>query len=71
MGIMEKLWTLAKEAKTPEATEAYMIALLYVEDYLNEQKELRKKERIEREESALALANVIVAACENFKKEEN
>lgn len=39
MDIKKILWNLAKEANTPEETNAYMIALLYVTDYLNERNE--------------------------------
>lgn len=60
MNIIKKLWDLAKEAETPEVSNAYMIALLYVEDYIREQKEKEKKEQIEIEEGVLALTNALV-----------
>lgn len=66
MNIVEKLFKLSKEAKSPEIADAYMIAILYVEDYILEQKEKEKKERIEREESALALAAAIVELYEKL-----
>ena len=39
VNIKEKLWQLAKEAESPEVCNAYMIALLYVQEYLNDLKE--------------------------------
>ena len=66
MNIVEKLFKLSKEAKTPEVAEAYMIALLHVEDYILAQKEREKKEQIEREENALALANALVELYEKL-----
>ena len=65
MNIIERLFKLSKEAKTPEVADAYMIALLYVEDYIREQKEREKKEQIEREEGVLALANALVELYES------
>ena len=65
MNIVEKLFNLAKEAETPEVSNAYMIALLYVEDYVREQKERERKEQIEREENALTLATSLVELYEN------
>lgn len=65
MKIIETLFKLSKEAKTPEVAEAYMIAILHVENYILERKEKEKKEQIEREESALALAAAMVELYEN------
>lgn len=66
MNIVEKLFKLSKEAKSPEVADAYMIAILYVEDYILEQKEKEKKERIEKADSALALANTLVELYEKL-----
>lgn len=66
MNIVEKLFKLSKEAKSAEVADAYMIAILYVEDYILAQKEKEKKEQIEREESALALAAALVELYEKF-----
>ena len=65
MNIIEKLFKLSKEAKTPEVAEAYMIAILHVEDYILEQKEREKKEQLEREEDALSLAAALVELYES------
>lgn len=68
MDIVEKLFKLSKEAKSAEVAEAYMIAILHVEQYIHAQKEREKKEQIEREESALALA---VAIAETYGNRTN
>ena len=65
MNIVERLWTLAKEAKTPEESNAYMISLLWVEEYIMEQKAKEVKEKIEREKSAAELLATLVELYEN------
>ena len=71
MNIVKKLFKLSKEAKSPEVAEAYMIAILHVEEYLLARKEREKKEQIEREESARALAAAMVELYENFTNNAN
>lgn len=65
MNIVERLWTLAKEADNPEASNAYMIALLWIEEYITEQKAKETKEKIEREKSAAELLATLVRIYEN------
>lgn len=68
MKLATKIYELAREARTngnEEAANAYMVALLYIEDYIKEQKEREKKEQLEREESALALAAALVELYES------
>ena len=70
--ILQKLWKLAKEARNEgkeEVANAYFIAALYVEDYLNEQAEMRRKEEKERCENATILAKAIVTAFEKLDME--
>lgn len=71
MNIVEKLWNLAKEAETQEISNAYMIALLYVDDYIREQKERERREQAEREENALEIANTLVKLYENRSNNTN
>ena len=66
MNVVEKLFKLSKEAKNPEVAEAYMIAILHIEEDILARKEREKKEQIEREENALALAAALVELYENF-----
>ena len=68
MNIATKISELAREARkngNEEAANAYMIALLYIEDYLQEKKEREHKEQAERAENALILATTLVELYEN------
>ena len=71
MNIVERLWNLAKEAKTPEESNAYMISLLWVEEYIMEQKEKEVKEKIEREKSAAEVLAALVEIHENGTNNAN
>lgn len=74
MKLATKISELAREARdrgNTEAYNAYMIALLYIEDYLHEKKEKEKKEQLEREENALELANMLVELYENRPNNTN
>lgn len=60
IGLAERLWQLGAEAKTPEVKEAYMIALMWVEDYFREERKQKEKEQQERADSTYELAKALV-----------
>ena len=72
MSAFSEIYELAKEAKAEgnkDKYEAYMICLAIMEDESMERSRFMKKVEQERCDASLALANAIVAAFENFKKE--
>lgn len=69
MNIVERISNLANEAAkkgNTEAANAYMIALLYIEDDRLERKKMEEQERKERSDSAIQLARAITDAYERI-----
>jgi hypothetical protein len=73
MGAFSEIYKLAKEEKNggnKDKYEAYMICLSIMEEEAMDRARFVKQLEQERLDSSLALANAIVAAYENFKREE-
>ena len=73
MSAFQEIYELAKAERGPKGNkdkyEAYMICLAIMEDESMERARFMKKVEQEKCDASLTLANAIVAAFENFKKE--